>query len=487
MQKNQAEIEFSIKHLVKKALHKEILNIQLLPASGSNRLYYRLFTENETYIATYNEDARENNAFIYFSNHFKSKSLPVPEVLAIDTENYIYIQNDLGDDTLFSLLMTLKSKDVNVDDELFVWYKRVVDYLIHFQIKGFEDLDTSYCFPRAAFDKQSMMWDLNYFKYYFLKLSHINFDEQNLENDFEKFTKYLLSIDSNYFLYRDFQSRNIMIKDENLYFIDYQGGRKGALQYDLASLLYDAKADLSISLRKRILEYYISELLKHKSIHREEFILQFYCFVLIRIMQAMGAYGYRGFYERKELFLQSIPYAVNNLNWILQNISLPVELTELQKSWNQIIEKYKPSENIEQKSDKLTVTVYSFSFKKGYPVDNSGNGGGFVFDCRAIHNPGKYEEYKKSTGSDENVKEFLKNQEDIHLFLKNSFDLVDASVQKYLKRGFNNLMASYGCTGGQHRSVYSANTLAAFLKEKYKDQIEVRLIHREQPKLNANE
>jgi len=313
----------------------------------------------------------------------------------------------------------------------------------------------------------------NYFKYYFLKLARIHFDEQALEEDFQTFTDYLLQTETDYFLYRDFQSRNIMLKDGKPYFIDYQGGRHGALHYDLASLLYDAKADMPDSVRKMLLGYYIITVSKLIPIDPEKFQQFFYGYVLIRIMQAMGSYGFRGFYEKKEHFLQSIPYALNNLASILTNVRFPVKIPALLDALENVVQS-KRLKKISTDQRFLTVTINSFSYKRGIPVDVSGHGGGFVFDCRAIHNPGRYERYSSLTGKDSEVISFLDKEPEIKLFLKNVKSIVDQSVEKYLKRKFTNLMVSFGCTGGQHRSVYCAEALAKHLKAKFNIKLVLR-------------
>jgi hypothetical protein len=321
-----------------------------------------------------------------------------------------------------------------------------------------------------------MMWDLNYFKYYFLKLAKVSFDEQLLEDDFQKFCDYLLDVDNNFFLYRDFQSRNIMLKDKDIYFIDYQGGRKGALQYDVASLLYDAKANIPEHIRKQLLKHYIDELQNYIKIDEQKFIQQYYGYVLIRIMQAMGAYGFRGFYERKEHFLKSIPYAIKNMKYILDNVELPIKIPALLDVLNNVVGS-KWLENIGKEKNNLKVRINSFAYKKGIPGDAKGNGGGFVFDCRGILNPGRIDEFKQLTGKDKRVQEFLENKTGINDFLTNVFVMVDRTVENYLNRNFTDLLVNFGCTGGQHRSVYCAEKLSKHLEDKF--DISIILNHRE--------
>lgn len=452
------------------------LEIISLPPSGSDRKYYRLHYSKGSVIGAYNPIAEENQAFISFSRHFQGLGLPVPGILAEDPENRVYLQIDLGDTTLFSLLPHHQNQ-VNFNTEVISLYHKVLDKLPLFQVMGAQQLDFSVCFPRHAFDRNSMMWDLNYFKYYFLKLAGICFDEQKLEDEFTRFCDYLLEAETGYFLYRDFQSRNIMIKEGEPWFIDYQGGRKGALQYDIASLLYDAKANIPPMQREELLEYYLDSLAAHIAFDKQQFREHYYGYVLIRIMQAMGAYGFRGFYEKKTLFLQSIPYAKRNLRWLLENNKIPAGLPYLKHIMERIVEA--PAlQKYDHPSTAMKVTIRSFSYRKGYPADDSGNGGGFVFDCRCLPNPGRQEAYKNLSGKDRPVIEYLEKEPMVKQFVDDTFTLIDKSVQAYLDRGFTNLMVSFGCTGGQHRSVYCSEKLAQHLSEKFN--ITLDLQHREE-------
>ena len=448
--------------------------------AGSDRRYFRIRGAKKSAIGTYNAEFKENKAFIRFTQHFWHKGMPVPEVYAESLLNGIYLQEDLGDAQLFNFLPPIGTPWT---DDLVGLYKKSVSALADLQIRGGEGLDYSVCYPRAAFDKQSMMWDLNYFKHYFLKLAKVPFDEQALEDDFQKFTNYLLLADCQYFLFRDFQSRNIMIKDGNPYFIDYQGGRQGALQYDVASLLYQAKGGVPPSVKKDIFEHYVDKVESLISIDRDFFKDMYYGYVLIRCLQALGAYGFRGLYERKEHFLSSIPFAINQIEDILGYIKMPVKLPELFKCLKLIVQsdQFDDFDKKKYTNSPLTVTVNSFSYlKTGYPEDPSVNGGGFVFDCRFIENPGRYEPFKHLTGRDKSVIEFLKTNSQIDNFLQNVYGIVDRAVENYLERSFKSLVINFGCTGGQHRSVYSADQLAKHLTEKYG--VQVALNHIEQEK-----
>ncbi|MCK3685021.1 RNase adapter RapZ [Maribellus sp. YY47] len=455
--------------------NEKVETFEMLPQSGSYREYARMGNTTRTVIGAFNNDVKENTAFLSFSNHLYNKGIKVPKVYAVSSDLKKYLLQDLGDTTLFGYLTQVREEE-GFSENIISQYKKVLTALPKIQIIAGKDIDYSVCYPREAFDKQSMMWDLNYFKYYFLKLAKISFDEQALEDDFQQFSNYLLSASSKYFLYRDFQSRNVMLKDDEVYFIDYQGGRMGALQYDLASLLYDGKADIPESVRQQLFDFYLSELKKYMKVDEERFTAYFKGFVLIRIMQAMGAYGFRGFYEKKEHFLKSIPFALKNLEILLKDLRLPLELPELISVLKQLTKSEVLKEIGKSKSD-LTVRITSFSFKKGIPDDPSGNGGGHVFDCRAIHNPGRYEEYKKLSGKDVAVQEFLEQKSEMGLFLESVKALVEQSVKVYLERGFSHLSVSFGCTGGQHRSVYSAEKIAEFLQNNYP--VNVVVVHRE--------
>jgi aminoglycoside/choline kinase family phosphotransferase len=474
-------VKIEIVQLFEQHFNEQADNFEMLPPSGSYREYCRMQNYGRSVIGVFNADVKENTAFISFTSHFRKKGLPVPEIYAVSSDYKKYLIEDLGNTTLFDFLSKVREKE-GFSEKIIAEYKKVLMLLPKMQVFAGKDLDYSVCYPRAAFDNQSMMWDLNYFKYYFLKLAQIPFDEQALEDDFQVFSNYLLSADSDFFLYRDFQSRNVMLRNNNVYFIDYQGGRRGALQYDLASLLYDGKADIPQEIRTELFNFYLDELRKYLPVNEKEFTAYFRGFVLIRIMQAMGAYGFRGFYEKKEHFLKSIPYALKNLEFLLGDLFLPVELPELTKVLQALV-KSEVLKKIGHGNTGLTVRVSSFSYKKGIPEDSSGNGGGFVFDCRALNNPGRYEEYKNLTGKDMEVQRFIEENSEIGTFLDSVKTLVGQSVRIYLERGFTNLSVNFGCTGGRHRSVYSAEKLAEYLKNNFP--VNVVLNHREQENNNG--
>ncbi|HZP17963.1 MAG TPA: RNase adapter RapZ [Terriglobales bacterium] len=479
-----------LKRLFEKRFAQPVRGIQPLQGElgGSGRRILRLTGNEVTAIGILYDVREENAAFLEFSRHFRRHGLPVPEIYAEDLAHGAYLEEDLGDLTLFDFLSD-KRTGAEVPNEVAGVYRKVLSVLPRFQVEAGRDLNYKVCYPRSSFDRQSIAWDLNYFKYYFLRLAGIAFNEQFLEQDFGRLTKFLLTAPHDYFLYRDFQSRNIMLREGQPFFVDYQGGRKGALQYDVASLLFDAKADLPPPLRQELLDHYLTELAKFIPLDSEAFLHHYYAYVYIRIMQALGAYGFRGFYERKPHFLQSVPYALKNVRWLLHNVTLPVALPTLMDAFRSML----GSERLHNlggpeasgpsiaPAKNLVVRVFSFSFHRdGLPKDETGNGGGFVFDGRALPNPGREERFKALTGRDAPVIEYLEQQESVRQFLESACSLVDSSVREYQRRGFANLMVSFGCTGGQHRSVYLAEQLARHLR---KNGVEVVVRHRELEKL----
>jgi len=448
---------------------------------GSGRQIIRLSGGTHSAIGIQHGVREENVAFLEFTRHFRRHGLPVPEIYVEDLNEGAYLEEDLGDTTLFQHL-SKNRVGARIAPEVEDAYRKAISALPRFQIEAGRDLNFKVCYPRESFDRQSIAWDLNYFKYYFLRLAGIPFNEQALEDDFSVLTDFLLSADRDYFLYRDFQSRNIMLRGNQPYFLDYQGGRKGALHYDIASLLYDGKADLPPELRQQLLDHYLVTLGSFIKIDRDAFMRHYYAYVYVRIMQALGAYGFRGFFERKSHFLQSVPYALKNLRWLLHNVELPVATPMLISAFKSMLFSEK-LQSLGTETENIVVRIFSFSFHQGYPKDESGNGGGFVFDVRSLPNPGREERFKKLTGRDTAVMDFLIQQESVHQYLANAVSLVDASLSNYQKRGFKNLMVSFGCTGGQHRSVYLAEQLAKHLNGM--DGVEVVVRHLGLEKLAA--
>ncbi|RXQ93897.1 phosphotransferase enzyme family protein [Ancylomarina salipaludis] len=464
MKKN---IEQNIIKLFEESTGDQLVRTELIPPSGSYRQYIRLIGKKQTVMGVYNADKKENKAFITFSRHFKSKDLPVPSILAVDESKDIYLQDDFGDTMLFDFIQK-ERKGNHFPDSLILILKKTIKELIRFQIEGGEGLDYSVAYPRAAFDKQSMMWDLNYFKYYFLKLAKVPFDEQLLEDDYLKFTDYLLQAPDDYFLYRDFQSRNVMLKDGEPKFIDYQGGRKGALPYDLASLLYDAKADFPQAVRDELLAYYLDELSSYKQVDIKAFKTYYYGYVLIRKMQAMGAFGFRGFYEKKVHFLQSIPYALRDLREILPHLDFSVEFPELLAALKRVCESEFLNSVGLVEENKLKVSIQSFSYRRGIQPD------GFVFDCRIIDDPVGDIRFEESHMNSEFLPTFFKEETSMHAFLKSVCAVLDFAIDKSQKQKIKQLDIYFGCVGGQHRSVYAADYLAKYIEGKYDVQIELK-------------
>jgi aminoglycoside/choline kinase family phosphotransferase len=470
-----------LKKLFEQHFHSPPERIQPLQGElgGSGRKIIRLANEKVSAIGILYGVREENVAFLEFSKHFRRHGLPVPEIYAEDLSHGAYLQEDLGDTTLFEFLSKNRAGG-NIAPQVVEAYRKVVSVLPRFQAEAGRDLDYSVCYPNPSFDRQSIAWDLNYFKYYFLRLAGIPFNEQALEDDFGRLTEFLLSAPRDYFLYRDFQSRNILLRNGDPFFVDYQGGRKGALQYDIASLLYDAKADLPPELRQQLLDHYLDRLAGFTKLDRAAFMQHFYPYVYIRIMQALGAYGFRGFYERKAHFLQSVPYALKNLRWLLHHVRLPVPLPALMNAFKGMLASEK-LQALATDADNLVVRIFSFSFHQGLPKDESGNGGGFIFDGRSLPNPGREERFKTLTGKDAPVIDYLVQQESVHQFLASVLSLVDSSINNYQQRGFKNLMVSFGCTGGQHRSVFLAEQLAKRLRNR--NGVEVAVRHLELEKL----
>jgi aminoglycoside/choline kinase family phosphotransferase len=452
-----------------------------IAADGSTRQYFRLsWGEERAVVGAMGPDRDENRAFLAFAKAFRGAGLPVPEIHAEDLDAGVWLMEDLGDTTLFHALSAARARrPAGAGDafpaEIVPLYRRVLSVLPRFQVDGHRVVDYRLAYPRRAFDRQSMRWDLNYFKYHFLKLAHVPFNEQRLETDFSRLIAYLVEAGADGFLYRDFQSRNVMIRDGEPWFIDFQGGRKGAPHYDVASLLYDAKANIPAALRAELLEHYLDERARLVPVDRARFREQLTGFVLVRLMQAMGAYGYRGFFEGKRRFLESVPYAARNLEQLL-DAGLPLALPELEQVFRHIVSRWAGPEPRAAAQAGLVVLVRSFSYRDGYPADTEGHGGGFVFDCRALPNPHHEPALRDLTGEDEPVADFLERSAEAREFWANAAAMVDAHVERFLEREFTSLSVSFGCTGGRHRSVYFARKLEAHLRRRY-PHVAVRLAH----------
>ena len=471
-------ITTAIEQLFTSYKHETISRLEMLPQSGSDRQYFRIYTNSASYIATYNLNVKENNAFFSFTNHFFAAGLPVPTVYCINEEHTIYIQEDKGAESLLD-----KITQHGKDDYVYGLYKKSLQQLVRMQVLGDRNFDYNWCLTAKAFGKQAIISDLLYFKYYFLDTLHIPYDKQALLDEFEILGNYLGQTAHQYFMFRDFQGRNILIKDEEVYFIDYQGGMKGALQYDVASLLWQAKAELSNEWKDSLLEYYMNEVeaLLEKKLDRPAFVSQYNGYVLIRLLQVLGAYGFRGLFERKAHFLTSIPLALKNVQFFVNNktigLEMPVFEALLQQiTSDEIVKRFTPIQAIE--TTPLTVVINSFSYRKGIPACDNESGGGYVFDMRAIYNPGRFDEYKKLSGEDKPVQDFLEQRTKMNTFLNSVWDLIDVSIENYLERDFEHLSINFGCTGGQHRSVYAAEQTARHLRNKYK--VKVVLSHTNQ-------
>ena len=449
--------------------------LDVLPQSGSERRYFRLYDTNESVIGTYGANIKENEVFIYFSNHFRKKDLPVANILAVNDTLTAYLQEDFGDRSLLHIL-----EEKKFTDEVYFLFKRSLEALAELHVKGDEGLNYNLCLTNAEFGKQAIMADLLYFKYYFLDALRRPYDKQKLIDDFEALSIYLTRTEYKYFMFRDFQSRNILVKDDNsIHFIDYQGGMKGAPQYDVASMLWQARANLPDEWKENLLVDYMNafENLIGSSLERNIFRSQYNGYVLIRLLQVLGAYGFRGLFERKAQFLTSIPLALRNLKWFFENQSFGIAVPEFSKVLSlcvsdEVVEHFTPLQANEQTP--LIVRICSFSYRKGIPQDETGNGGGFVFDCRGILNPGRIHEFKTMHGRDKSVIDYLEQRTRMNEFLNSVFDIVDITVEDYIGRGFESLAVSFGCTGGQHRSVYAADALARHLRNKFKVKIELK-------------
>ena len=444
-----------------------------LTGSASHRRYYRMTgPDGRSFIGVEGTDADENRAFITIARHFASKGINVPKVLAVD--GLLYLQEDLGTSVLYDTLAAGRASG-NYSPEEVALLRKTLAALPKIQVEGARGLDFSVCYPQPSFDARMVDFDLNYFKYCFLKATGLEFNEERLQEDYERLKADLLKEDSNTFMHRDFQARNIMVKDGKPWIIDFQGGRRGPIYYDVASFVWQARSRFPEATRQRLLEAYLKALQPYQNIDPEHFYSRLRLFVLFRTLQVLGAYGFRGLFERKAQFIASIPPAMDNLRGLLKTPF--TDYPYLNSLLEQITALSQFQEKVPEQADKLLVHIYSFSLKKGVPEDPTGNGGGYVFDCRAIHNPGKYERYRNSTGMDADVIQFLEEDGEVTTFLESVYKLVDAHVQRFQERGFTHLQVSFGCTGGQHRSVYCAEHLATHLAARF--DVKIVVTHRE--------
>jgi aminoglycoside/choline kinase family phosphotransferase len=471
-------IKEAIKQIYLSYTGKACEHIEKIPQSGGDRIYFRIKEGAESYIATYNLNLKENETFIYFAQHFHSKGLPVPKVLAVSADQKIYLQEDLGSESLLDVL-----EKEGKTERVYQLFQKSLKALVQLQVKGSEGLDYSKCLTSKTFGKHAVITDLLYYKYYFLDTLQYPYDKQALIDEFELLSDQLSDSHFNYFLFRDFQSRNIIVKNDEVFFIDFQGGMKGGMPYDVASLLWQAKAELSNEWKERLLNDYIKEAeqVLSETIDATLFKKQYHGFVLLRLLQVLGAYGFRGLFERKAHFLTSIPLGLRNLKSFLEVYTLdkdtPVFAGILK--WmvgDDVLKRFTPTQATEKTP--LVITINSFSYKNGLPSDASENGGGFIFDMRGILNPGRFDDYKKLSGLDKPVQDFLEQKTKMNTFLNSVWDLIDITVENYLSRDFESLQINFGCTGGQHRSVFAAEQTARHLKNKYK--VKVVLVHTNQ-------
>lgn len=469
-------MEKQIENLYIKTYGTAPTEIERLSAAGSNRTYFRMKRDGESIVGCVGTSAVENRTFVYMARHFEKLELPVPRVIAISDDQMCYLQEDLGAESLYELIAEGRKAGGKYSDAEVGLLKKTIALLPDIQFRGAQGFDFTKCYQCREMDEDSVRFDLNYFKYCYLKLVGVDFDEYALEADFKLLTSRLTAFNTNTFLYRDFQARNVMIRDGKPFFIDFQGGRKGAIFYDVASFLWQASSRFSSALRNELIDEYLFALQKYMPISRDEFVSNLKLFVLFRTLQVLGAYGYRGLWEKKQYFIDSIPAALTNLSELL-NEGVCSDYPELQRVAD-VLCKVSSSDEREGIDSPLVVRVFSFSYKMGIPLDESGNGGGYVFDCRAPNNPGRYEPYKQLTGLDKPVIDFIEKDGELLRQLESMYRLVDFHVKRYIDRGFTSLMISCGCTGGQHRSVYSAQHIAEYIHSKYG--VEVRLCHREQ-------
>lgn len=455
--------------------HDTILRSEAITQEGSPRRYTRIVTDTNSFIICESEHLAESKTFIAFAKYFHQQGVAVPQVIAISPDELCYILEDLGRESL----LDFRFKN-GLNEGVFQLYQTALQSLAFMQTRAAEKLDYSICFSSQSFDKQAVMADLNYFKYYFLDIHEIPYSKINLQSEFQKLADRISALPAVGFMFRDFQARNILIHEGRTFFIDFQGGMKGPLPYDVASLLWQAKAELPEDWKQKLYHGYKSELKKYIVLDEVQFDQVYDAIILLRLLQVLGAYGFRGLIQKKNHFLTSIPHGLENLKNYLQMYPLQgmPELEQVLAALcsKEMMQRYAPVRGTSP--SKLKVRIRSFSYKKGIPDDERGNGGGFVYDCRGLLNPGRYPEYKTKTGRDQEVIDFLETKTRIAEFLEGVFQTVDISIEDYMSRGFEDLMISFGCTGGQHRSVYCADATAKHLRDKYGLQADV--FHREQ-------
>ena len=470
--KRKIMAEDTLQILFESYTHQKLAERTEINSSGSNRRYFRLKGGDISIIGVIGTSFEENRAFITLSRHFKEKRLHVPKVLAVSEDGMSYIQEDLGDNILYKMISQGRESGSYSSYECNLLC-RTIEQLPKIQFRGAEGLDWSVCYPQEAFDERMIDFDLNYFKYCFLKATGIDFNEVQLQDDFELLKADLLEDMGDTFMYRDFQARNVMIKDGEPYFIDYQGGRRGPIYYDVASFIWQARSRYPEDLKQELIRTYLRSLKSFMPVDEAHFRERLRLFVLFRSLQVLGAYGFRGYFEKKPHFLASVPYALGNLRRLLET---PFEKYPY---LNAILSKLTtmPQFNEIAEDKRLEVHIYSFAYKKGIPVDNTGNGGGYVFDCRSVNNPGKYEHYRQFNGNDPEVIKFLEDDGEVITFLDSVYKLVDAHVKRFIERKFTHLQVCFGCTGGQHRSVYCAEHLAKHLSGKF--DVKITITHRE--------
>ncbi|MFM7710274.1 MAG: phosphotransferase [Ferruginibacter sp.] len=469
-----------IRALHASGVNKPIRDIEAIPPAGSHRRYYRIYhTDGSTCIATWNTDKAENDTFHYFTTVLQACQAPVPVIWATNTDHTLYIQDDAGSRCLLDVLL-----NEGPTEQVLALYRQAVTQLATLQQCVDQQLDYSRCLAAAAFDQKAILADLLYFKYYFLDPLGISYKKDQLFTELENWSHSDAFKQPTGFMYRDFQGRNIQVNTDKITFIDYQGGMRGPLGYDLASLLWQAKARLSDAWKNTLFETYCEQLNKVSNPPVDPVVLQtsYQQCVLLRMLQTLGAYGFRGLFEKKSHFIQSIPPALKQLSNYLAQHPIPDTYPTLKKVLEAITHEAFQKTFVPIRANEKTpliVRVQSFSYlQNGYPESNHANGGGFVFDCRGILNPGRITEYKTQSGQDKSVQVFLEEHTRMPAFIQHIKDSVGITIENYIERGFEYLEISFGCTGGQHRSVYAAETIERHIRETYGVKTELHHLNR---------